>query len=220
MRSSRAIPAASAMTRLLERIPGVDDLQARWLLLRSCAATRANYLLRILPPHLTADYAAEHDAAVARCLSALLLSGSEGSVSAPPALTATQRTGLPGATLCPSSGPGRLLRPPVSTLPCRATGPCHRPPQESTPRHSCAMLVTRRQNGQRSAPAPSPSPPPLTVLTTPGRSGDGSASLPVRAMSLRMRRILLTSLLRLVRCCSRRQGNSPPAPSTLLPHPR
>ena len=145
------------------------------------------------------------------------LSGSESSVSAPPALTATQRTGLPGATLCPSSRPGRLLRPPVSTLPCRATGPCHRPPQQSTPRHSCAMLVTRPRNGQPSAPAPSPPPPPLTVLTTPGRSGDGSASLPVRAMSAPMRRILLTSLLRLVRCCSRRQGNSPPAPSTFCP---
>ena len=61
--------------RLLERIPTLDDLQAAWLLLQSCAAPRANYLLRILPPHLTADYAAAHDASVARCLAALLEQG-------------------------------------------------------------------------------------------------------------------------------------------------
>eukprot|EP00439_Symbiodinium_sp_Y106_P004436 s3134_g1.t1 len=37
--------------RLLQRIRQ-DDLQAAWLLLQSCAAPRANYLLRILPPAL------------------------------------------------------------------------------------------------------------------------------------------------------------------------
>ncbi|OLQ08844.1 hypothetical protein AK812_SmicGene7597 [Symbiodinium microadriaticum] len=61
--------------RLLASIPAVDDLQAAWLLLRFCAAPRANYLLRTLPPHLTADFAAEHDAAVARCLATLLEQG-------------------------------------------------------------------------------------------------------------------------------------------------
>ena len=44
----------------------LDSLQAAWLLLLFCAAPRANYLLRILPPHLTADYAVADDAAVAR----------------------------------------------------------------------------------------------------------------------------------------------------------
>jgi len=58
--------------RLLEAIPGVEDLQAAWLLLRYCAAPRANYLLRVLPPALTVDYAAGHDAAVAACLATLL----------------------------------------------------------------------------------------------------------------------------------------------------
>ena len=63
--------------RLLASIPAVNDLQAAWLLLRFCAAPRANYLLRTLPPHLTADFAAEHDAAVARarCLATLLEQG-------------------------------------------------------------------------------------------------------------------------------------------------
>ena len=61
--------------RLLQRIPALDSLQAAWLLLLFCAAPRANYLLRILPPHLTADYAVAHDVAVARCLAALLEHG-------------------------------------------------------------------------------------------------------------------------------------------------
>ena len=44
----------------------------RVLLLHFCASPRANYLLRVLPPHLTQAFAADHDAAIARCLSALL----------------------------------------------------------------------------------------------------------------------------------------------------
>ena len=60
----------------MQRIPAIDSLQAAWLLLVFCAAPRANYLLRILPPHLTADYAVAHDVAVARCLAALLEHGS------------------------------------------------------------------------------------------------------------------------------------------------
>ena len=58
--------------RLLQRIPHLDDLQAAWLLLQSCATPRANYLLRILPPHLTAAYATAHDSAIAQCLANLL----------------------------------------------------------------------------------------------------------------------------------------------------
>ena len=42
-----------AQDRLLERIPHVEDLQASWLFLRYCAAPRANYLLRVLPPALS-----------------------------------------------------------------------------------------------------------------------------------------------------------------------
>ena len=61
----------AAQDRLLERIPRVQDLQASWLLLRYCAAPRSNYLLRILPPALSEEYAG-HDTAVARCLVQLL----------------------------------------------------------------------------------------------------------------------------------------------------
>ena len=58
--------------KLLTRIPAVEDLQAAWLLLRFCACPRANYLLRVLPPAATLPFAAAHDGAVDRCLSALL----------------------------------------------------------------------------------------------------------------------------------------------------
>ena len=58
--------------RLLQSIPRIHDLQAAWLLLLFCAAPRANYLLRALPPHLTGGYASMHDAAIARCVAALL----------------------------------------------------------------------------------------------------------------------------------------------------
>ena len=80
---SRANSSGSALTRdrLVGRIPTVDDLQAAWLFLQSCAAPRANYCCGILPPHLTADYAAAYDASVARCLAALL---EEGETLLPP----------------------------------------------------------------------------------------------------------------------------------------
>ena len=68
-------PPRGARAALARARPTLDDLQAAWLLLQSCAAPRANYLLRILPPHLTADYAAAHHASVARCLAALLEQG-------------------------------------------------------------------------------------------------------------------------------------------------
>ena len=58
--------------RLLTRIPDVPDLQAAWPLLHFCAAPRANYLLRNVPRALTAQVAADHDAAVATCLGSLV----------------------------------------------------------------------------------------------------------------------------------------------------
>ena len=57
---------------LLDKIPGVPDLQSAWLLLLLCGATRANYWLRVLPPQTTLAFARKHDAAVARCLADLL----------------------------------------------------------------------------------------------------------------------------------------------------
>ena len=57
---------------LLDRIPHLEDLQASWLLLLFCASPRCTYLLRMCPPHITAEFANNHDFAVAACLRRLL----------------------------------------------------------------------------------------------------------------------------------------------------
>ena len=57
---------------LFARIPWVEDVQIAWLLLTFCAATRANYWLRTVPPELTAEYARVHDNRVLQCLSDVL----------------------------------------------------------------------------------------------------------------------------------------------------
>ena len=59
-------------TELLRLLPLVGDTQVAWLLLSYCAAPRAQYPLRTLPPLSTRAYAAVHDAAVLSCLDALL----------------------------------------------------------------------------------------------------------------------------------------------------
>ena len=57
---------------LLDTLPAPQDSQVAWLLLSYCAAPRAQYAIRTLPLHSTQAYAAGHDTAVLRCLSALL----------------------------------------------------------------------------------------------------------------------------------------------------
>ena len=52
--------------------PWTTCRQAAWALLRYCAAPRANYLLRVLPPGKTIEYARQHDQAVSGCLASLL----------------------------------------------------------------------------------------------------------------------------------------------------
>ena len=53
---------------LLQRIPGVPDVQSAWALLLHCASARANYSLRVVRPELVAQFAAAHDAGLWRCL--------------------------------------------------------------------------------------------------------------------------------------------------------
>ena len=49
---------------LFERIQAVTDLQVAWLLLVFCAASRANFYLRVVHPRLVHTFAERHDAAV------------------------------------------------------------------------------------------------------------------------------------------------------------
>ena len=58
--------------QLLERINSVQDLQAAWLLLLYCACTRANFLLRAIPPAQTKEYAVNHTASLKECLTRIL----------------------------------------------------------------------------------------------------------------------------------------------------
>ena len=57
---------------LMQRIPSIPDLQGAWLLLLFCAGSRAHNLLRVVPPDLAFDFAAEHDLAFRECLSEIL----------------------------------------------------------------------------------------------------------------------------------------------------
>ena len=49
---------------LLERIPKVSDLQCAWLLLLFCAASRASYILRVVHPEHSFQFALRHDAGI------------------------------------------------------------------------------------------------------------------------------------------------------------
>ena len=57
---------------LLRRIPTVPDLQSAWILLLHCAAAKATYLLRVLPPDSVAPFAAAHDEGLWQCFCRLL----------------------------------------------------------------------------------------------------------------------------------------------------
>ena len=61
---------------LLDKLPGLPDLQTAWLLLLMCACPRSNYLLRTMQPSITEEFAARHDRVIMGCLSELL--GSDG----------------------------------------------------------------------------------------------------------------------------------------------
>ena len=57
---------------LLDRIPLVPDVQSCWALLLHCAAARASYFIRVVPPELSEEFATSHDNALWMCLSRVL----------------------------------------------------------------------------------------------------------------------------------------------------
>ena len=58
--------------RLVDKIPFVSDLWSAWSLLLLCAASRPNYILRVLHPEATREFATLHDTAMRRCVVTLL----------------------------------------------------------------------------------------------------------------------------------------------------
>ena len=57
---------------LFEKITHIPDVQIGWLLLVFCAATRANYWLRTVPPELIEGFARRHDNEVVQYMCRLL----------------------------------------------------------------------------------------------------------------------------------------------------
>ena len=62
--SQLSFAANEEHSTLLSRILSVRDLQCAWFLLLFCAAARANYLLRVLPPSQSETFATVHDSSV------------------------------------------------------------------------------------------------------------------------------------------------------------
>ena len=54
--------------RLVYKIPHVSDLQSAWLLLLLCAASRPNYILRVVHPEATREFATLHGTSMLRCV--------------------------------------------------------------------------------------------------------------------------------------------------------
>ena len=57
---------------LLDRLPAVVDVQARWLILKFSAEPRVNHVLRTVPPELALPLATRHDDAIWQAILALL----------------------------------------------------------------------------------------------------------------------------------------------------
>ena len=114
---------------LLQQLPHINDLQAAWLLLLYTASPRSNYLLRLLPPHVTETYAQEHDAATTECLAHLL-----GHYDMPATAIATAHLPLAQGGL--GLAPARLLAPAAysaSWVPARPAAPSARHSSNSSP---------------------------------------------------------------------------------------
>ncbi len=73
--TEHAVKRMTIEQELLDWIPKLPTLQVAWLLLYYCAAQRANHLIRLLPPTLSAEYAEKHDRAILQCLETLLQAG-------------------------------------------------------------------------------------------------------------------------------------------------
>lgn len=73
---------ADEQQRLLDELAHLPSSQAAWLLLLYCAAPRANYTLRTVPPAQALPYARKHDQGLLEAFHALLALGAEPSPEA------------------------------------------------------------------------------------------------------------------------------------------
>ena len=66
---------------LLERIPAVQDVHSAWALQLHCAGSRANYLVRVVRPHLVRSFAERHNRGFWQCLARILGQSSEWDIT-------------------------------------------------------------------------------------------------------------------------------------------
>ena len=118
-------------------------LQDAWLLLQSCEALRANYLLCILPPHLAAAYSAAHAALLVCHIKASTLPNSRsGSGSWPPhCYFRLLRRTLGLAVRYPSFTPVPRLRLPKCLAPRKASESSCRPCADASASASSRLPV-------------------------------------------------------------------------------
>ena len=69
---ARLVTVSAKHDRLISQIVGIPELQCAWILLLYCAAARPNYILRVVHPTYTSNFAAHHDASLRRVLSQLV----------------------------------------------------------------------------------------------------------------------------------------------------
>ena len=213
MRSSRASSGISATTRTgsWRASPPSTTSRQRGC---CCAAPRANYLLRTLPPHLTADFAAEHDAAVARCLATLL---EQGDTPLPP-------TSLNTAQLAQRFGGLGLRSASQDRFAAHWASWCDMHPPRDPRAHLRAAVqgdgalpstaaATHARAHLRDLGFEAPDWADLCsgAATAPPDHADDRGRSRAAVIRARTRRIFQTSPPRLERCCCRRRGPSPPA---------
>ena len=61
---ARLVTVSAKHDRLISQIVGMLDLQCAWILLLYCAAARPNYIMRVVHPTYTSNFAAHHDASL------------------------------------------------------------------------------------------------------------------------------------------------------------
>ena len=150
--------------QLLNRIPDLDDLQASWLLLLYCASPRCNYQLRMLPPEAAANFAADHDLAVAACFNRLL-----DSVPLPAQALATAYPCTWGGWALPPHRP--QPSPPFGRFgPTHSASPMPTPPNTQGPSNTNSTIRTKPHHlsGQQS-------PVPHTFSNTDGPPQAGNS---------------------------------------------
>ena len=196
-----------------------------WLLFLVCAAPRANYLLRVLPPGLTGTFAQAHEAAVLY-LAILLLGGEAGQLS-PQAQRAVQlplQSGGLGLRFAEATRHVAYWACWVDALPAiQRRTPRSPGPDCGFPVESCGRGLAGSRHGTRSGPVSArlrfygpfccQRCRNWLVRTTRSRTPSAASNVGLRPLAMCARSrcilyILLTLTLHVKRCCCRKPART------------